>query len=157
MLTVELSAFMSILFTTASGRKLDKIKYLPVILIIFPVLNYNNNQQPPKQIVNGWSQSFFTIWTMNEKKVKISNIFLPPSYQHYLYMMLTSFKEEFDEGFQRSDLLYNIVMDVLIFLFFLFFGFLVPLPLPIVFIIFCFFHFFSSNLVAPHVTLFSPL
>ena len=71
--------------------------------------------------------------------------------------MLTSFKEEFDEGFQGSDLLYNIVMTLIVFivLFFLLFGFLVPPPLPLR--VFIFLVFFLRQLIAPQVTLLRPL
>ena len=68
--------------------------------------------------------------------------------------MLTSFKEEFYEWFQGS-LLCNFVI-ILILVFFLLFCFFVPVPVPL-HILFGLFSFLSSNLLTPHVTLFSPL
>ena len=77
----------------------------------------------------------------------------PIHYYTVQSQMLTSFKEEFNEGFQGS-FLRNILKTVLILVFLLFFRFFVPLPLRVVFILF---GFLSSNLLTPHVTLFSPL
>ena len=70
-------------------------------------------------------------------------------------MQLTSSKEKIDECFQRSDLLYNIVLALPFLPFCLFSSFLVLLPLPIGFFLFSFVYC-SPQLLAPLLTFLCP-